>query len=204
MAMLIENPSLEKELQEQRKAWDVDQHDEVWEGVYFLPPIANDDHQDLVFEFAFVLGITVSKSGLGKVRPGINLASSTEDWKHDYRVPDVVVFLADTTAENHDAFWTGAADFVIEITSPNDRTYEKVPFYARIGVRELLIVNRQSWAIELYRYGDGGLEKVGESTVNRPDVLSSERLPLEFWLIAGQRRPQIQVCHKITGERWVV
>ena len=68
------------------------------------------------------MGATVSKPGLGKVRPGVNLAASAEDWEYDYRVPDVVVFLADTAAENHDTFWTGAADFIIEITSPRDRT----------------------------------------------------------------------------------
>jgi len=204
MAMLIENPRLEEELKEHRKAWGADQHDEVWEGVYFTPPMANDEHQDLVFEFAVLLGTTVSKHGLGKVRPGANLAASAEDWEHDYRVPDLVVFLADTAAENHDAFWTGPADFVIEITSPHDRTYEKIPFYSRIGVREVLIVNRQPWALQLYRQQDGGLQKAGESTVEQPEVLTSQSLPLEFWLVPGQRRPQVEVRHKIAGERWVV
>ena len=204
MTMLIENPRLEEELNERRKAWGVDQHDEVWEGVYFMPPMASDDHQDLVLEFAAVLREAISKRGLGKVRPGVNLAASAEDWEHDYRVPDVVVFLADTVAENHNTFWTGAADFIIEITSPRDRCYEKISFYSRIGVRELLILNRQSWAVELYRHQDGGLHKVGESTLEQPEVLSSEKVPLEFRLIPGQQRPQIEVRHKTSGERWVV
>ena len=55
MAMLIENPRLEEELKEQRKAWGTDQHDEVWEGVYFMPPMANTDHQQIVSRFAVVL-----------------------------------------------------------------------------------------------------------------------------------------------------
>ncbi|MGA2253545.1 MAG: Uma2 family endonuclease [Thermoguttaceae bacterium] len=204
MTMLIENPELEEELKEQRKAWGVDQHDEVWEGVYFTPPMANDDHQDLVLEFATVLRTAVSKPGLGKVRHGVNFAASMEGWEHDYRVPDVVVFLADTAAENHDAFWTGAADFIIEITSLHDRTYEKTPFYSRIGVRELLILNRQSWAIELYRHQHGGLHKVGHSTLERPEVIFSEKVLLEFWLMPGEQRPQVEVRHRSTGERWVV
>ena len=204
MAMLIENPWLEEELKKQRQAWDADQHDEVWEGVYFMPPMANDDHQEIVSSFIFVLGASVGQPGLGKVRPGVNLAASAEDWEHDYRVPDVVVFMADTTAENHNRFWTGPADFIIEITSPRDRTYEKVGFYSQIGVRELLIVNRQSWVLELYQHQDGGLQKVGESTLARPEVLSSRKLPLEFRLIAGEQRPQVEVRHKTTGERWVV
>jgi hypothetical protein len=67
-----------------------------------------------------------------------------------------------------------------------------------------LILNRQSWAMELYRHDNGGLQKVGESTLERPDVLSSEKLPLEFWMIPGQERSQVEVRHKTTGERWVV
>ena len=134
----------------------------------------------------------------------MNLAASAEDWEHDYRVPDVVVFLADTAAENHNAFWTGAADFIVEITSPRDRTYEKIPFYSRIGVCELLILNRQSWALELYRHQDGGLQKVGESTLELPEVLSQRKLPLEFRLIAGEERPQVEVRHKTRGEQWVI
>jgi len=204
MAMLIENPRLEEELIAQRKAWDADQHDEVWEGVYFMPPIANTDHQRMIIRFSSVLVTTIDAPGLGIALPGVNLAASAEVWEHDYRVPDVVAFLADTTAENHDAFWTGAADFIIEITSPRDRTYEKIAFYSRIGVRELLIVNRQSWTLELYRNQDGGLQKAGESSLERPEILSSERLPLEFWLMPDRTRPQIHIRHKTTGERWVV
>ncbi len=204
MAMLIENPWLEEELIEQRKAWYADQHDEVWEGVYFMPPLANTEHQLIIIRFSCVLVSTIDVPGLGMALPGVNLAASAEGWKHDYRVPDVVVFLAETAAENHDAFWTGAADFIIEITSPGDRTYEKIAFYSRIGVRELLILNRQSWTLELYRHQDGGLQKVGESTLQRPEILSSEKLPLEFRLIPGQQRPQVEVRHKSTDERWLV
>ena len=204
MTMLIENPWLEEELIEQRKARGIDLYDEVWEGVYFMPPMPNDDHQDLVFEFVFVLGAAVSKPGLGKVRPGINLAASAEDWKHDYRVPDVVVFLADTAAENYNEFWVGPADFIIEITSPRDRTYEKIPFYSKIGVRELLVLNRQSWRLELYRHQGDGLQKIGESALERPEVLTSEKLPLNFRLVPGDERPRVEVWHKTTGEKWVV
>ena len=202
MAMLIENPRLEEELKEQRQAWDADQHDEVWERVYFRSPMADDHHQEIVSNFTFILVASVGMPGLGKVRSGVNLAASAEDWEHDYRVPDVVVFTVDTAAENHNRFWTGPADFIIEITSPHDRTYEKLHFYSQIGVRELLIVNRQSWALELYRHQEGGLQKAGESTLQRPEVLSSGKF--EFCLLAGDKRPQVEVRHKTTGERWLV
>ena len=36
MTMLIDDPWLEEQLKEQRRAWGSDHHDEVWQGVYFL------------------------------------------------------------------------------------------------------------------------------------------------------------------------
>jgi len=49
--MFIESPELEEDLKARRQAWDADGHDEVWEGVYFMSPEADDDHQDWVLEF---------------------------------------------------------------------------------------------------------------------------------------------------------
>jgi Uma2 family endonuclease len=203
MTMLIDNPRLEEELKAQRKAWGSDHHDEVWEGVYFMAPLPNDEHQKIVSRLTFILEATIDVAQLGEVRPGANLAGS-DDWEHDYRAPDVVVFLASGSAENRDTHWRGAADFVIEITSPGDRSYEKLPFYSRLGVREVLIVNRQPWALDLFRQQAGGLQPAGQSEPQRSDVLTSGVLPLRFRLLPGQPRPQIEVTHTESGQRWVV
>jgi Uma2 family endonuclease len=169
-----------------------------------MSPLANNEHQRIVFRFAFVLESAIGDRQTGNVFPGANLAANSESWEEDYRVPDVLVFLKGTTAEDHDTFWTGAADFIIEVTSPRDRTYEKIPFYSRIGVRELLIFNRQTWAIELYRHNGSELKIVGESTLAQQDVLTSQMLPLTFRLIPGDARPQVEVLHSTSSERWVV
>ena len=39
---------------------------------------------------------------------------------------------------------------VVEIQSPGDETYEKLPFYAELGVSEVWIINRDSRSIEVY------------------------------------------------------
>ncbi len=200
MTMLIEDPRLEEELKARRKAWGSDHHDEVWQGVYFMAPLPNNEHQEFVSGFTFILVGAIAKAGLGKVFPGVNLARVDDDWESDYRAPDVVVFLNSTAAVNHDTYWTGAADFVVEITSPGDRTYEKIPFYSRLGVRELLIVNRQTWTLELYRHQAAGLEKVGHSALPASEVLTSEVLPLRFRLLPGQPRPQIEVTHAASAD----
>ena len=204
MTMLIENPWLEEQLKEQRRALGVDQHDEVWEGVYFVAPPADNQHQEFVAGLLFALYDVVDAAGLGTVFPGVNLAGTSEDWTYDYRAPDVVVILAAGEAEDRQTHFRGAADFVVEITSPGDRTYEKIPFYSRQGVRELLIVNRQSWTLELYRNQGNGLEKAGESETQRGDVLPSSVLPLEFRLLPGPPRPQIEVTHVETRRQWMV
>ncbi len=167
-----------------------------------MSPEADDDHQEIVMEFCYAL--RDARPRLGKVRPGVNLASSADDWMHNYRVPDVLVFLAGTEAVNHGEFWTGAADFIIEVTSPRDRSYEKIPFYSQIGVREMLILNRQKWVLELFWHDGAELHKIADSTIEQPETLPSSVLPLTFRLIPGDARPQVEVTHKTSGERWVV
>jgi len=139
-----------------------------------MVPMENDEHQDLVMGIAAALYATITVPQLGEVRPGVNLSELGEDWMRGYRVPDVAVFLHAGSAENCGTHWRGAADLLVEITSPNDHTREKLPFYSRLGVRELLIVERQTWTLELYRPQQGQLVKVGQST---PDADSGTGVP---------------------------
>jgi hypothetical protein len=48
MSLLVLDKLVERRLRAQRKAWGVDHHDEVWEGVYVMSPIADNEHQTLV------------------------------------------------------------------------------------------------------------------------------------------------------------
>ena len=86
--------------------------------------------------------------------------------------------------------WQGAADFLVEIISPGERTHDKIPFYGSIGVVELLIVNRDPWTLELYRQDAGQLAKVGQSTLDAPAVLESRTVGLSFRLVPGETKPQ--------------
>jgi Uma2 family endonuclease len=200
--MLIEDPQLEEKLIAQRQALGADHHDEVWEGVYFMAPSPNNEHQELAYKLGVALYGPVVASGLGHVIPGANLAGFATNWTYDYRAPDVVVVLASGTAEDRDTHLCGPVDFIVEITSPGDRTHEKIPFYSRVGVRELLIVNRQTWTLELYRNRAGNLEKVGESALPESRELASSVLPVRFRLVPGTPRPQIEIVHAESAQRW--
>ena len=204
MATMILDPLLAEQLREQRRAWGSDKFDEVWEGVYMMAPLPNDEHQNLVFEFCIVLNESLGGQKLAQIRPGVNLASQSANWKENYRCPDVAVFLRDTKAENCDTHWRGPADFLIEITSPGDRTHEKIAFYNEIGVHELLIVNRETWTLELYQRQNDQLQKTAESRLPDAAILASRKVPLTFRLLSGEKRPGIEVAHTASDQKWLL
>jgi Uma2 family endonuclease len=203
MAILVLDPHVENQVLAARIGSDGDQYDEMWEGVYIVTPLPNDEHQEIVSELDFILQETVGQARLGKVRPGVNLSDRDKGWEQNYREPDVAVFLRDGRAINHGTHWQGAADFLVEIISPGERTREKIPFYSSIGVIELLVIDRDPWSLELYRHENGQLTKVGQSTLAAPDVLESRTIGLTFQLLPGEARPQIRATHPASGRQWV-
>jgi Uma2 family endonuclease len=140
--------------------------------------------------------------GLGKVRPGVNVSDRIDDWKYNYRIPDVAVFLNEGTAECYDTFWFGGPDFTTEIVSPDDRSRDKFDFYAKVGTRELLLIDRDPWRLKLHRLTEGEFALVGVSTVADPQLLTSEVIPFSFRLVDGSPRPQIEILHR-DGRRWL-
>ena len=204
MATLITDPSLEERLRAEREASGADRFDEVWEGIYMMAPMPNNEHQQIVTRLSSILQEVVGWSGQGEVCAGVNLSAAEEDWTSEYRVPDIAVFLNGTAAINRGTHWQGAADFLVEVISPDDRTREKLPYYASLGVRELLLIDRDPWAVELYRLGEKGLEQVGVSSLADGQVLHSEHVPLSFRLVAGADRPVVEVSLGGGDKQWQV
>ena len=204
MATLITDPSLEKQLRAEREACGADRFDEAWEGVYMMTPMPNNEHQQIVTRLASILQEVVGWSGDGEVCAGVNLSDREKDWKPDYRVPDIAVFLQGGSAHNRGTHWQGAADFLVEVISPDDRTREKLPYYASLGVRELLLIDRDPWAVELYRLDEKGLEQVGVSSLADGQVLQSEQVPLSFRLAGGADRPLVEVSLSGGDKQWQV
>lgn len=204
MSALILDPGLVEQMIEQRRAWGADKHDEMWDGVYVMTPLPNNEHQQLAMMLAHALYETVAKEKLGEVFPGVNISDREDDWTKNYRCPDVVVFLNDTQAKDCDTHWVGSPDFLIEVTSPYDQTREKIPFYEKIATRELLLIDRDPWQLELYQLKDGKLTLTATSTLAQPAVLTSAVLPLTFRLAPGQQRPTIEVANPATNQQWTV
>jgi Uma2 family endonuclease len=202
MAVMVLDPYVEQQVLAARVGSDGDQYDEVWEGVYIVSPLPTNEHQHFVHKISIILDKVMDEAGRGLVFPGVNLSDREEGWEHNYREPDVAVFLRGTKAVSCGTHWRGAADFLVEIISPGERTRDKIPFYSSLGVVELLIIDRDPWTLELYRHQNGQLEKVGQSTLAAPKILSSQTVGLTFQLLPGEQRPQIQVTHPATGRHW--
>ena len=204
MATWVTDPSIEEAIRAQRAQWGGDRHDEVWEGIYVMTPFPNNEHIDIATEFTIVLRTVLRGAGLGSAFAGGNVSDREEGWERNFRGPDVVVVLNGSRAKDCGTHWSGGPDFLIEIASPYDHTREKIPFYGQIGVRELLIVDRDPWSLDLYRLDGNQLRLEGRAVVEEPSILASAVLPLSFRLIPGANRPQIEVTHRDGVQRWMV
>lgn len=198
MATLITDSELENRLREQRRACGGDRYDEVWEGVYLMAPMPNNEHQLLVTEMTFVFRSVIEKG----VFPGCNISDHKDDWTKNYRVPDVAIFLGNNPAENCGDFWFGGPDFAVEITGKDDKTRDKIEFYAEVNTRELMIVDRDPWRLELLRLDNNHLRTVEEATVDNKNKITSEVVPFSFELIEGDERPLVRVTATASEQSW--
>ena len=204
MTVLVNDPWVAERVKAERQATDAGRHDEVWDGVYVVSPLANNEHQRLATLFARVFDTVLEETGLGVAFSGVNVGDREEDWLQNYREPDVAVFLAANPAKDCDTHWCGGPDIVVEIVSPNDLAREKRAFYAKVGVRELWILDRKPWALELYRLETGELIQAGVSLPHETDPVSSRVLPLEIRLIPGKPRPKIEIARTDKDESWLI
>jgi Uma2 family endonuclease len=189
----------------ERKRRGADRYDEVWEGVYVMPSMPDMDHQELVHDLDTIFGEVVKRPGRGKVYPGANVSDRGASWKKNYRIPDLVVILKDSQAVRHKNHVQGGPDFLVEIESPGDDTEEKVPFYGKIHVRELLIIHRDKRTLRLLRVEGDELVLVKPSLLDGKEWLVSAVLPLAFrhTVIKGVARTQVR---RTDGKRglWTV
>jgi Uma2 family endonuclease len=131
-------------LRERRHRSGADRRDEVWEGVYHMVPAPGAAHSLLAQQLAVLLDAPARAAGL-VVSADFNLGS--ED---DYRVPDLGVHRMRPRGT-----WIASAAVAVEIVSPQDETWEKLPFYAARGVEELLIVDPANRSVSWLALRDG-------------------------------------------------
>ena len=176
----ILDPVLVREFILDRQQRKCDAHDEVWEGVYVVPPLANNPHQRLVGALGNVLFQVVTLEEKGDVLPGANVSDRDEGWEYSFRDPDIVVVLKGGRAVDCTTHWMGGPDFLTEIETRKGEAAAKLPFYERIIVREVLVVERNSRQLRLYRHDGRRLTVVSPQRFEGGKWYASEVVPLAF------------------------
>ena len=83
------------------------------------------------------------------------MSDREEGWKENYRIPDMVFYSESNPAKACVTHLCGGPDFALEVVSPGDRSREKLGFYASVGTREVLLLDRKPWSLELFRLVGG-------------------------------------------------
>lgn len=134
MRTLILEPSsvgLDALLEHRRRAG-LDRLDEVWEGVLHMVPAPSGEHAEITQQLAVILDGPARAAGLVPAMGEFNVGES----EHDYRVPDGGIH-----RQRPRGVWFATVALVVEIVSPGDESWEKLPFYARHAVDEILVVD---------------------------------------------------------------
>jgi Uma2 family endonuclease len=126
-----------------------DRFDEMWEGVLHMAPAPSRSHQDILSDIYVWLRSHWARPRGNRVNLEVNLASPG-GWPDNYRVPDLVLLTPDRFEIDRDVFFEGAPTVVVEIRSPGDETMEKLPFYAKLGVPEVWVVDRDTRQPDVY------------------------------------------------------
>ena len=136
----------------ERERLGLDGRDEMWEGELHMVPPPIFGHQLREANLLRTIGPVADEAGLVVVAEA-GLYEGSKSW----RVPDLVVLRPEQVTHRG---VEGGAVLVVEIRSPGDETDTKMPFYARFGVEELLIIERDTAAVTLLRPAAGAFRAV--------------------------------------------
>jgi Uma2 family endonuclease len=152
-------------LLERRRRWGGDTRDEVWEGVLHVNPAPHGRHARFQAQLIELLGPLARTRGLTPLGE-FNLGEP-----EDYRVPD-----GGLHRPGPDKLYNPTAALVIEIVSPGDETWNKLPFHAAHLVDELLIVDPAKQTVEWLGRGGDRYEPIARSRLVDlgPDELADQ------------------------------
>ena len=130
-----------------RERTGADRFDEMWEGVLHMTPSPSFHHQSHASRIlSFFVELWCPRTG-GAAVMQINV-STQERWDQDYRIPDVAVMLPNRMPHGEAVYVR--PNVVFEVRSPGDETYEKLQFYAAVGVEAVVVVERDTKAVQVF------------------------------------------------------
>ncbi len=175
----------------ERHRKDIDRRDEVWEGVYHMAPPPDDEHQFVVDEAFILVGHYVQVHRLGILRS----IKGVRDVRHpdeNYRIPEWIFLRAgrEHLIRKGGSYIDEGPDVVLEVRSPGDETDEKIPFYEKVGVREMVIVDRDTRAPQVLRLVGGRFSPVSP---NADGWIYCEGLRAFFRVGQSEGKPVLRV-----------
>ena len=133
--MLLEIPEAIQRWMDERARLGHDRNDEMWDGVLHMVPPPNQGHQARGSRLIEMLGpLARAKGWRATYETGIFQPGRDDN----YRQPDLAVY---TDQHRSRRGVEGRAELVVEIRSPNDESWEKLPFFAEMGIPEVLIID---------------------------------------------------------------
>jgi len=81
---------------------------------------------------------------------------------------------------------------------------QKLQLYSNIGVRELLLIDRAPWALEICKLERGRLRLSGRSTLESPIPVQTNILPPDLRLVPGAKRPLVEIAERAGKPRWQI
>ena len=117
----------------QRRALGLDKRDEIWNGTYHVTPHAHASHGRLAARLIVGLHPAASAADL------VALTEFNLGVEDDFRVPDLGFLPA--SEEDGLGLYVPTAAIVVEIISPDDASYAKIPFYLAREVKEVWLLD---------------------------------------------------------------
>jgi Uma2 family endonuclease len=153
-ALVLDPPTAGLEpLLERRRRSGLDRLDEVWDGVLHMVPAPTYEHGDLESQLHRILGPLAHQAGLTMIGP-----SNLGEGEHDFRVPDSALHRPGASGA-----WHPTAALVVEIVSPGDESWDKLPFYAAHAVDEALIIDPAKRSVDWLALSDSKYRPIEHS-----------------------------------------
>jgi len=143
-----------EEILEERRRNGQDKKDELWEGVLHMVPPGSFAHGSVAVDLLAALTPIAKRRRLLARAGETGVFNPTVD--KSYRIPDVSLGRPEHVSERG----FEGAELVVEVLSPNDESRKKFDFYARVGVREVWLVEPKTRETEIYALRDGRYDPV--------------------------------------------
>jgi len=180
-AVMLEVP---EQILDERRKWGADPWDELWDGVLHLVPLPAIEHQELEAALMTWLRTHWEKASGGKVYHQVAVALPGTVWTENYRLPDVVLLAPSRLQIVRRTHLEGAPTVAVEIRSPGDESYEKLTFYAQVGVQEVWIIDRDTKMPQLYVLAGEGYH---EQEVTADQWIRSQATDIELRAAASSK-----------------